>query len=143
MMENREIKYKIYDNELKDFVEDANFMWSLSRNGKLYDARNDKWYTVGEKYIILFYTGLKSCGLNEMPIIDAYFNDIIKFFNTDGNEIIAVIIWYKKEECLGFKRISDGFVYTQRHFNDSGYFQPSIIQFEIIGNTFDNADLIK
>lgn len=85
------------------------------------------------------YTGLKSsdgeCGL---PIKQAYFGDIIRFYNTDGKEIKAEIIWYEKEHCIGFQRLTDGFIYTQRMFNDSGYFQPSKINFEIISNIYEN-----
>ncbi len=90
------------------------------------------------------FTGLKSsdggCG---MPVLDAYFGDIIRFYNTDGNELKAEIIWYELEQCIGFKRLTDGFVYNQRIFNDSGYFQPSKIMFEIIGNIHEHPNLIK
>lgn len=90
------------------------------------------------------YTGLKSSdGGCDLPIQECYFGDIIRFYTTDGEERLAEIIWYEEELCIGFKRLSDGFVYTQKIFNDNGYFQPSKIQFEIIGNIYENPELIK
>lgn len=90
------------------------------------------------------FTGLMSSdGGCNLPIKEAYFGDVIRFYNTEGKEYRAEIIWYELEHCIGFKRLSDGFVYTQRMFNDSGYFQPSKIQFEIIGNIHENPELLK
>ncbi len=107
-----------------------------------FEVGDDRWVGV-VKETISRYTGLKSSDAGGMPIKEAYFGDIIKFFDTEGHEHHAEIIWYELELCIGFKRISDGVVYTQRYFNDSGYFQPSKIQFEIIGNVHDNAELSK
>lgn len=108
-------------------------------DGKGYNDRE-----IDNDIIIMQFTGLKSsdggCGL---PVKDAYLGDVIRFYNTDGKEIKAEIIWYELEQCIGFKRLHDGFVYTQRMFNDSGYFQPSKIQFEIIGNIYENPELLK
>lgn len=103
-----------------------------------FEIGDDKWVQVDSKTICQF-TGLKSSdGGCNLPIQDCYFGDIIKFYNTDGKEILAEVIWYKEELCIGFKRLEDGFVYTQKHFNGSGYFQPSKIQFQIIDNIYDN-----
>ena len=103
-------------------------------------------FPIGKNYDIVYQrqsTGLMSsdagCGL---PVKDAYFGDIIRFYNTDGKEINAEIIYYKEEECIGFRRLSDGYVYTQAIFNNSGYFQPSKIQFQIIGNNYENPELL-
>lgn len=85
------------------------------------------------------FTGLVSTDECSMVPKECYFGDIIRFYTTDGDERICEVMWYEKEHCIGFKRLSDGFVYTQRHFNDSGYFQPSKIQFEIIGNIYETS----
>lgn len=90
------------------------------------------------------YTGLASSdGGCNLPIKEAYFGDVIRFYNTDGKEHQAEIIWHEHEHCIGFKRLSDGFVYTQKIFNDSGYFQPSKLQFEILGNVYENPELLS
>ncbi len=107
-----------------------------------FEVGEDTWVCV-VKETVTQYTGLKSSDVAGVPVKKAYFGDIIRFFNTDGHEIHAVIIWYELELCIGFKRLSDGVVYTQRYFNDSGYFQPSKIQFEIIGNIYDNPEFGK
>lgn len=120
-------------------------------NGEMLKSPLDEYFGISRFFgflsdntILMFSTGLKSsdagCGL---PVSDSYFGDIIKFYDTDGKEHHAEIIWYEKELCIGFRRLSDGFIYTQRLFNDSGYFQPSKIQFQIIGNIFENPDLLK
>ena len=154
-----EIKFKVWEIDEKRFVD----YYSLSNNfvhvaiGDQYylcnnlnaseehkKQLNEKGIEIRDEFILCQFTGLQSseqgCG---MPIKDAYFGDIIEFFNTDGKRIVTEIIWYDKEHCIGFKRISDGFVYTQRIFNDSGYFQPSKIQFNIIGNIYETPELLK
>lgn len=113
----------VFEQPPHDYVDDS-------------DYRND--------ISLMQYTGLKSsdgeCGL---PIKDAYFGDIIRFYNTNGKEIKAEIVWHEKEHCIGFQRSTDGFIYTQRIFNDSGYFQPSKINFEIIGNIYESPELLE
>ncbi len=84
------------------------------------------------------YTGLKSSDEGGLLIVDSYFGDIIRFYNTDGLEMQAEIIWYEAEHCIAFKRLTDGFIITQRMINDSGYFQPSKLKFEVIGNIYKN-----
>lgn len=39
------MKYRIYDTEERKYIEDADWMWAVSRNGLLYDFRNDEWHT--------------------------------------------------------------------------------------------------
>ncbi len=138
-MEQREIKFRGWFQGINGqkywvygyLVKQTNGNWEITNGETSWTVDN-----VGQ------FTGLKSsdggCGL---PIKDCYFRDIIRFYNTDGVERTAEVIWYEKELCIGFKRLSDGFVYTQRNFNDNGYFQPSKITFEIIGNIYDNTEL--
>ena len=112
-------------------------------HNSVFDASNGiAWFEIDRKLYDLLsyyqYTGLKSSDVGGMPVQDLYFGDIIRFYTTDGEERRAEVIWYELEQCIGFKRLlpSDGFVYTQRHFNDSGYIQPSKLQFEIIGDIY-------
>jgi len=52
-------KYRIYDKKEKEYCEEPDWRWMLSRSGKLYNSENDKWHTPGERYIIEFWTGEK------------------------------------------------------------------------------------
>lgn len=145
---NRLIKFKIWDTKDKkmyhdvlcDIGEHDNFLDDVSCWDVCHDASNSDDV---KRFIWLQFTGLKSSDEGGMPIKEAYFGDIIRFYNTEGHEKQAELIWYELEHCIGFKRLEDGFVYTQRMFNDSGYFQPSKIKFEIIGNIYQNPELIK
>lgn len=102
-----------------------------------FELEPNQWVGVVNKTVTQFTGLLSSDGGCGLPIKEAYFGDIIRFYNTDGEERQAELIWYETELCIGFKRLDDGFVYTQRNFNDNGYFQPSKIQFEIIGNIYE------
>ncbi len=138
-MKGTEIKFEYGFETINGIVKKVYFLHEIP------DIKHkcDCWNILPIKYVRQF-TGLKSSdGYIGLPIKDAYFGDIIRFFNTDGNEIKTEIIWYELELCIGFRRLSDGFVYTQRTFNDSGYFQPSKIQFEIMGNIYENPELIN
>lgn len=132
-----DVKFKVYDSELGIMHEGCSLFTLTNCIG-----REDSYYKK-DSTVFIQYTGLKSsdggCGL---PIIDLYFGDIIQFYNTDGIEFRAEVIWYKEEECIGFRRLTDGFVLTQNMFNNSGYFQPSKINFQIIGNIYQNPELI-
>lgn len=53
-----EKKYRIYDKLNKEYCEEPDHRWMLSRNGKLYNSENDEWHEVGERFIVEFFTGL-------------------------------------------------------------------------------------
>lgn len=65
------IKYRIFDKEEKEYCEEPDWRWMLSRDGKLYNSENDKWHEVGERYIVEFWTGEK-----DSKGIDIYDGDI-------------------------------------------------------------------
>lgn len=142
----KEIKFKAKKISTGEWIESmtvAKGTVKRKRDNYYFEISANNWTAVDSK-TIRQYTGLKSSdGGCNLPIKEAYIGDIVRFFNTDGQEIIAEIIWYKQDECIGFKRLSDGFVLTQRMFNESGYFQPSKINFEIIGNVYDNPELVS
>jgi len=70
----REIKYRIWDKKYEEYIEDSDFVWSLTRKGKIYDSRNDEWSVVGERYIVEFFTGLKNS-----KGVDIFEGDIIQW----------------------------------------------------------------
>jgi hypothetical protein len=82
------------------------------------------------------FTGLKSSDKGGMPIKEAYDGDIIRFYTTEGNEYTKVLSWNEEMKCLMVGNIP----YHQLY--ESGYIQPSELEFEIIGNIFENPELI-
>lgn len=65
------IKYRIYDKKEKEYCEEPDFRWTLSRSGELYNSENDKWHTPGKRYVIEFWTGEK-----DSKGVDIYDGDI-------------------------------------------------------------------
>lgn len=51
-------KFRIFDKQNKEYCEEPDHRWLLSRNGKLYNSENDEWHVIGERYLIEFSTGL-------------------------------------------------------------------------------------
>ncbi len=87
-------------------------------------------------------TGLKSSdGGCELPIVDAYFGDIIEVYSTEGTRRVLQIGWSNEWQCVTLGDKEGGLPY--RSFYESGYYQPSKIQFQIIGNIIDNPELIS
>lgn len=85
------------------------------------------------------FTGLYSANKDflENPNKKAYFGDIIRFYNTEGHEFIHTIEWDENLCCISI----GGRAYSRIY--ESGYFQPSKLEFEIIGNIHDNPELLK
>jgi hypothetical protein len=51
-------KYRIFDKQNREYCDEPDYRWMLSRNGKLYNSENDEWYTTGERYLVEFSTGI-------------------------------------------------------------------------------------
>lgn len=88
LIKNMKNKYRIFDKIQKEYCEEPDYRWLLSRNGKLYNSENDEWYTVGERFIIEFST-------------DVYDINNIELFEGDVCEV--------KEWCP-YDYIENGFV---------------------------------
>lgn len=84
------------------------------------------------------FTGLYSAKLPFLPpAIECYFGDIVRFCDTEGNVYIKEVRIDERLHSIHFGNMSYEYMYN------SGYFQPSKIEFEIIGNIHDNPELIK
>lgn len=70
-------KFRIFDKKEKEYLEEPDYRWLLSRNGKLYNSENDDWHIVGERYVVEFSTGLLD--LNKTEIFEGD-----KFDDGDG-----------------------------------------------------------
>lgn len=81
---------------------------------------------------VMQFTGLKD--INEK---DSYYGDIIEHSTTEGGIFRRVLSW-SDELCT---LMVDNFPYYRLH--ESGYIQPSKLEFEIIGNIYENPELLK
>jgi hypothetical protein len=134
----QEIKFRSYWKGINQMVyfENAEFAWEkLGRIGMFIPAIGGKLY-MGES-IDMQFTGLKSSDKGGLPIKDAYYGDIIRFYNTEGHEYIKALSWDDHMKCL----MVGNYPYHQLY--ESGYIQPSKLEFEIIGNIYQNPELIK
>ena len=80
----------------------------------------------------MLFTGLKDKNGKE-----CYYSDVIRFYDTEGREYVHEIKWSDELCCTLI-----GSIPYQKLF-DSGFIQPSKLEFEIIGNTFEPPSLIK
>lgn len=87
--------------------------------------------TFSEEAIFMQYTGLK-----DVNGVEAYEGDIIEHSTTEGG-IFKRVLSYSEELCT---LMVDGFPYYRLH--ESGFIQPSKLQFVIVGNIYQNPDLL-
>ena len=151
-MSNRNIKFRVFNKELNRFVSSEE--WFISLNGDLMfysigdgislsSDKADKLIKVNKDlYIIQQYTGL-----NDMNNKEIYEGDIVKWdkfiptggYNTHNFEIISYINDNNRKDLSGFKLEIIG---ANRPFIQvCGSTKPR--ELEVIGNIFENLDLIK
>ena len=128
-------EYRIYDNELKEYCEEPDYRWMLSRSGKLYNSESDKWHTIGDRFIIEFSTKLTDKngvkifegdvainGKGENVLIKIGEHGIID--EDDENIYYGVYIEYNKTKYPFVVGTTTNFI-------------------EVIGNIHDNQELLK
>lgn len=87
---------------------------------------------------IIQSTGLQSWGDGRGLIVeDAYFGDIIEFYNTEGHRFVKDIRWNDELMCINLGELPYYF------YHESGFHQPSKIQFRILGNIYRNKQLLE
>lgn len=74
-------------------------------------------------------------GLVDMSGKHAYLGDFVRFADTDGNVYVHLLAWDFDMQCIMVGPLP----YSRLH--ESGYIQPSRLEFEIVGNSFDNPDI--
>ena len=143
-MKNTEIKFRvIFDNHVIGYErlnKNNNWEWM---DIDLNPTNGERWssgvYPSFKKgYIRNQFTGLMSYdGGWGIPSKETYIGDIIKYVSTEGKVYIKEIKWNAELCCICFGNIS----YEDLH--DSAFHQPSKIHFEIIGNIYENKNLLR
>lgn len=93
------MEYRIYDKEEKQYIEEPDYNWLISRTGKLYSTENDKWFNIGERYEVEFFTGLFDKTNKKI-----FENDIVHFytFSTRNSGGITCVVEYQDGRLLPF-----------------------------------------
>lgn len=119
----REIKLQAFNSEDKEMYSDE--------VAKLLLYKESVGEPIPEKWEIRQFTGLKDNNGK-----DAYYGDIIVHSTTEGGIFRRVISWSDELQCT----MIDNMPYYRLH--ESGYIQPSKLEFEIIGNIHQNPELL-
>lgn len=45
-------KFRIYDKQEKEYIQDSYYRWMVSRKGRLYNSENDEWHETGARYLV-------------------------------------------------------------------------------------------
>lgn len=128
----REIKFRIWDYDLKRFVEQE-FNFLINSKGELFIFRNDNLtFFYKEPYEIMQHTGLKDKNGQEI-----YEGDILKYnFPYDGRlKHVSLVKFVETEASFGIK---------DRYGNEIPLYRIAANNyFEVIGNIYENEELLK
>lgn len=123
------MEYRIYDTQEKEYVEEPDGRWMLSREGNLYNSENDKWYTPGDRYLIEKYTYRIDKQGNKV-----FEGDIISKGGTN-----YTVRWVEKLcgfHCYGDDGDKYG-AYTLSLSTNTGYNEQELKKYKIVGNIHD------
>ena len=140
-MNNKEIKFRIWDRQQRKFHTDADWGISLRGNHIIGFSSHDSWnddrgYKINlsnqDNLIVQQYTGLKDRNDKEI-----YEGDVVIIYTTDtetGECHSSIFEVYFDQSFCQFKIKTHSGCYTMSSVNTYG---------EVIGNIFENPELLK
>ena len=129
---NREIKFRLWDTNEKEFVEPKQI--AVKGNGEVMADTGKEWIEDIDKdyFIVMQYTGLKDKNGKEI-----YERDIVECGYGKGEVIF-------KSGCFWVQWIDDKEAYMEwLHSRKGTYIRTDDELFEIIGNIYENPELLK
>lgn len=139
----REIKFRGKDHTTGKWVY-GSYVRYKDYSGKIIEAIIDE-----NGYIIKIipetvrqFTGLLGFNIGEFSHQnkaeqEAYYGDIIKFIDTEGDVFTKELWWNEELQCTMVGSL------PYYYLHESGFIQPSKLVFQIIGNIHDNPELLK
>lgn len=124
-MSNRTLKFRAWDTLAKKFIyPDKSYQghYVLDLNGRFQNLQNG---SGGDEYIVQQFTGLKDYARN-----DIYECDIVRY-ELDGTVFIQTVKWGNN----GWEMIDTRLYSTPLIVN--------LPDFEVVGNIFENSELLK
>ena len=128
---NREIKFRIYDKELKEMFDDLN-LYDIVEDDFWYDGETDVWSVFydacneQESFVITQYTGLK-----DKNGVEIYEGDILE--NTAVN--FKFVVKFEKT-----KYVLQKLEFPEDSLDMYDFFHRIPIMFEVVGNIYDKGE---
>jgi len=140
----REIKFRAWDDKNKEWLLGYNYpnLGGFSMFGEC--VLMEQWSGVATSFMfekdgkklsdlkLMQFTGLKDKNNKE-----SYYGDIIEFQNTEGHRFVKKLFFCNKTQST---MVGENWTYND--LCNSGFIQPSVLEFEIIGNIYENPDLL-
>ena len=129
-------KFRAYDKRFSEFVED----FFVSEDGKIYKKTKDTGYgfaisrETSDKIILMQSTGLKDKNGKEI-----FEGDIIKV--TNENSWLEVVSYEKEKSMFVTEEINRNFKVPSSPLYD--LFNTTIFELKILGNIYENPELLK
>ena len=129
----REIKFRIYDKELKEsHIEE---LQDLCEDDIWYDGETDVWnvlyYSTHEQER---FVALQCTGIEDKNNIEIYEGDIVQVILPEFDKKWLGKIEYEQAIC--------SYVIKRKGYIDVAFFE-NLKDIEVIGNIYDNPDLLK